>query len=67
MCAITYSNHDASLLGPSDTVSRCEEEWLSGKLANLSAADVEQTVDDNFKEGMDGPEWTVIFWIWMIH
>jgi hypothetical protein len=34
--------------------ARCEEEWLSGKLANLSATDVEQTVDDNFKEGMDG-------------
>lgn len=28
----------------------CEEEWLTGKLANLSANEVEQTVDDNFKE-----------------
>ena len=30
-------------------ILRCEEEWLSGKLANLAAHDVEQTVDDNFK------------------
>ncbi|CAJ1415305.1 unnamed protein product [Effrenium voratum] len=28
----------------------CEEEWLSGKLANLSAGEVEQNVDDNFKD-----------------
>ena len=28
----------------------CEEEWLTGKLANLSATEVEQTVDDNYKE-----------------
>ncbi|CAE7372264.1 Dnah1 [Symbiodinium sp. CCMP2592] len=28
----------------------CEEEWLSGKLANLTANEVEQTVDDNFKD-----------------
>eukprot|EP00913_Durusdinium_trenchii_P001110 g1018.t1 len=28
----------------------CEEEWLTGKLANLSAVEVEQAVDDNYKE-----------------
>lgn len=30
--------------------ARCEEEWLTGKLANLSAVEVEQAVDDNYKE-----------------
>ncbi|CAK9007001.1 unnamed protein product [Durusdinium trenchii] len=28
----------------------CEEEWLTGKLANLSAVEVEQAVDDNYKD-----------------
>ena len=46
----TPIEHPTDLYGVFCDAARCEEEWLSGKLANLTANEVEQTVDDNFKD-----------------
>lgn len=45
-------------------ILRCEEEWLSGKLANLAAHDVEQTVDDNFKVCSLFESWVYLRNLW---